>query len=125
MDVAGAAPSSSEGSSTSGGSRKSAAIAAATSAVSTTKTEGSPTVAAAASVPGEPPQQQQQQQPGEYHPRQHLKSIWKRMSLTTHRWCWEVGVLSRRSSLDLTRNPVLFLSHVGAATYFAGKHSTF
>jgi hypothetical protein len=35
------------------------------------------------------------------------------------RWCWEVGVLSRRSLLDLTRNPVLFLSHVGATTYFA------
>lgn len=37
------------------------------------------------------------------------------------RWCWEVGVLSRRSLLDLTRNPVLFLSHLGATAYFAGR----
>ncbi len=42
-----------------------------------------------------------------------------RAAAATRRWCWEVGVLSRRSLLDLTRNPVLFLSHVGATTYFA------
>lgn len=35
------------------------------------------------------------------------------------RWCWEIGVLSHRSVLDLARNPVLFWSHAGATAYFA------
>jgi hypothetical protein len=38
-----------------------------------------------------------------------------------HRWCWEVGVLSRRSLLDLVRNPLLLTSHFLAMTYFAGE----
>ena len=42
-----------------------------------------------------------------------------RLGLRAKRWCWEVGVLSRRNLLDLVRNPVLFLSHLGAASYFA------
>lgn len=50
----------------------------------------------------------------------HAHKHWRtRAHLATRRWCWEVGVLSRRSLLDLTRNPILFLSHIVATTYFA------
>lgn len=49
------------------------------------------------------------------------KSFFQTIAKNVHRWCWEVGVLSRRSVLDLLRNPILFLSHVSAATYFACK----
>lgn len=50
-------------------------------------------------------------------------SVWALAGARVRRWCWEVGVLSRRSLLDLWRNPVLFLSHLGATTYFAGACS--
>jgi len=69
----------------------------------------------ASTVMGQGHQQLQQEQHQQEEP---VK--WKTRAWTgTRRWCWEVGVLSRRSLLDLTRNPVLFLSHVGATTYFA------
>ena len=55
-----------------------------------------------------------------HHSTHHHTGLAQRVSARVQRWCWEVGVLSRRSLLDLWRNPVLFLSHLGATTYFAG-----
>lgn len=79
----------------------------------------------AAAAAGNGPQQQQQQQlakKGASQPNHstHHHTLAQRASARVQRWCWEVGVLSRRSLLDLWRNPVLFLSHLGATTYFAG-----